>query len=111
MSANLALRFLLELAGIGALAYWGWQAAEPPARLVVALGAPVALIVAWAFVVAPKARNRIPQTGRMLVGTGLLLVAAGSLGLSGQPLIGVALALAVVGNAAVLLRPGMRGEG
>lgn len=97
--ANLALRFLLELAGVGALAYWGWQAADGfPVRLVLAVVAGGALVVAWALVVAPKASNPIPQDVRMLIGTGLLLLAAGALAVSGQPGAAIGLAVLVVVN-------------
>ena len=93
--ANLALRFALELFGIGALAYWGFDSANsvvPP--VVLGLGAALALIVVWSLVVAPKAKNRLPQRHRTLIGTGLLLGTAVALGAAGQP--GVALVFAGV---------------
>jgi hypothetical protein len=82
---NLALRFLLELAGIVALWVVGWGVSSVlPVQLLAAFGLAGALVVAWAFVVAPKAANRIPQATRMLIGTGLLLVVAALLALTGQ---------------------------
>ena len=104
---NFALRFLLELCGIAALAAWGWSVSDAlPVRLAAAIVAPGALVVAWALVVAPKASNAIPQTARMLIGTVLLLGCAGALALAGH--IGPALAFALVNvaNTLVLLVTG-----
>ncbi|HEX6945171.1 MAG TPA: YrdB family protein [Casimicrobiaceae bacterium] len=92
---NLGLRFALELIGVGAVAYWGWSTSESlPLRLVLAIGAAAILIVLWSLIVAPKAANPIPQSARMLIGTGLLLTAAAGLAVAGQP--GAALAFAIV---------------
>jgi hypothetical protein len=96
---NLALRFLLELAGIVALWFVGWGVSDSlPVRLVAAFGLAGALVVAWALVVAPKASNRIPQGTRMLIGTGLLLAVAGLLALSGQVVAAAVLAVLNVVN-------------
>ena len=56
---NLALRFVLELAGLVACAVAGYDGVLGPARWLAAIGAPVALAVFWAFVVAPRAANPI----------------------------------------------------
>jgi hypothetical protein len=104
---NLGLRLLLELAGVAALAYRGWRTGESfPLRLVRAIGGPLALVVAWSLVVAPGAANPIPQTARMLVGTALLLVAAGALAVAGQPQLAAVFAVLVVVNQVLLLVPG-----
>lgn len=104
---NLGLRFLLELCGVAALAYWGWRTGEAlPLRLVLAIGAPLVLVVVWGLVVAPGADNPIPQTARMLLGTALLLVTAGALLAAGQPQLAAVLALLVVINQVLLLVPG-----
>lgn len=96
---NLGGRFLLELAAIGAVGYWGYHVAGPqPARIVVAIGAALVLVVFWALVVAPNATNAIPADVRILIGSVVLLLAAGALVLAGQPTLGVAFAVAVVLN-------------
>jgi hypothetical protein len=81
-----------------------------PVRLAAALLAPAVLVVAWGLVVAPRARNAIPQTTRMLIGTVLLLGCAGFLALAGH--VGLAAAFAVVNvvNTAVLLAIGGPGR-
>ena len=44
---NLALRFLLELAALSALAYWGWAWGDPW-RWPLAIGLPLVAAVIWA---------------------------------------------------------------
>jgi len=106
---NLALRFLLELSGLAALAFWGWSVAEPPLRYALALGAPALLIVVWAMVVAPKADNPIPRPTRVVLGSLLLLGAAGMLALAGEPVVALVLALVIVANTVLLFVPGEQG--
>ena len=45
---NLALRFLLEVAGVVATGAWGWQLVDSWARWPLAFGLPTALMTAWA---------------------------------------------------------------
>ena len=95
--AALAVRFIVELLGVVAVAYWGWQTGpEGIGRIVLAVGAAVALIVVWAFVVAPKADNALSQPVRDIIGTVLLLVTAGGLAAAGQPGLAVVFAAVVV---------------
>ena len=104
--ANLTIRFIVELAGIAAFGYWGLQVGGPAlAAVAVAIA-----VVVWGVVVAPKARNRLSQEQRDIVGTAILLLAAASLVLVGQPLAGVGLAVVVILNAIALraLGPGAR---
>jgi hypothetical protein len=80
VALNLAVRFLLEVLAIASLAYWGYKLPlSTPARVVAAVAAPLLLMVVWAFVVAPGADNPLAQTTRMLIGSMLLLAAAGAL--------------------------------
>jgi hypothetical protein len=104
---NLGLRFLLELCGIAALAAWGWSVSDAlPLRLAAAVLAPAVLIVVWALVVAPRARNPVPQTSRMLIGTVLLLACAGLLAVAGHPGLAAVFAAANIANTALLLALG-----
>ena len=84
--AALTVRFLVELLGVAAIAYWGWQTGpEGVGRIALAVGAAVGLILIWAFVVAPKAQNPLSQPVRDIIGTVLLLVSAAGLAAAGQP--------------------------
>ncbi len=100
---NLAARFGLELVGVGAVGVWAASMVDGmPARLLLGVGAALAFVVVWALVVAPKAANAIPQDLRVLIGSALLLGAAGGLALAGSGSAGVIFALAVVLNTALL---------
>lgn len=85
-TVNLALRFVVELVGVGALAYWGFQTSSPGLwRIVLTVGAPLALVVIWAIIVAPNADNALSQPQRDIIGTALLVLAAIALAAAGQP--------------------------
>ncbi len=104
--ANFTLRFVLELAGIAAYAYWGSQVAGPAGAVVAMAGA----VVVWAVVVAPKTRNGLSQPQKDVVGTAILLVAAVLLVVAAQPIAGLVFGAVVLTNAAILaaLGPGAR---
>ena len=100
---NLAARFGLELVGIGAVGLWAASLANGlPMRVALGTLAAVALVVVWALVVAPKAANPIPQDVRVVLGSGLLLLAAGALALAGHHELAAAFALAIVLNTILL---------
>lgn len=100
----LAIRFLVEILGVVALGYVGATVPAATAwRLIVGIGAPAALIVVWALVVAPKADNPLPPRARELLGTGLLLLVAGALAAAGQPEWGIVFAAVVAADQALLL--------
>jgi Protein of unknown function (DUF2568) len=102
-SANLVLRFALEIAGIGALAYYGLNApVATPLRWIAAIGLAVALVVTWALVVAPNTVNGLSQAQKDVIGTVLLLAAAGALALAGQTSLAVGFAIAIVVNLILL---------
>lgn len=57
---NLAFRFLLELAGLAAFAYWGWQTGEGWLRWLLALGAPLLAAAIWGVFRLPNDPGRAP---------------------------------------------------
>src|SRR5262249_54408500 len=95
----LALRFLLVLPGFVA---FGVVAATATRQPLAGIAASIAVIVVWAVVVAPKARNPLRQPQRDVIGTSILVLAAVGLVLVGLPLAGIAFGVAVVANAAHL---------
>jgi Protein of unknown function (DUF2568) len=102
-SANLVLRFALEIAGIGALAYYGLNAPlAAPLRWIAAIGLPVAFVAIWALVVAPNTMNGLTQAQKDVIGTVLLLAAAGALALAGPQSLAVGFAIAIIVNAILL---------
>ena len=103
VAINLALRFFLELAGIAALGYAGFQiSSNALVRWLVAVGAPLVLIVAWALLVAPNTENGLSQPVKDVVGTVLLLSAAGALGIAGQVRYAAIFGIAVLINGLLL---------
>jgi Na+/melibiose symporter-like transporter len=100
----LVLRFLLEVVGVMALAWWGIKVGtDDLSRAGLAILAGGALIVVWALVVAPKARNPLSPTTRWLIGTALLMVAAVALWTVGPQELAVLFAALVAIDTVVLL--------
>lgn len=99
---TLALRFVLELTGLAALAFAGFQGFQGPTRWLGVIGAPAALGLFWAFVVAPGAANPIPPPLREVIGSLALLCAAGALALAGQPRLATVFAVLIVTNNVLL---------
>ena len=109
-AANLALRFLLELCLLAALAVWGGQAGGSlAADVALAILAPLAAAAVWGTVVAPRAPRRAPDPARL--GIELLLFGLGAAALIAAGHSGLGLALGIVGALnAVLVRTGPLAE-
>ena len=100
----LVLRFLLEVAGVAALVWWGIKVGtDDLSRAGLAIIAGGGLVVIWALVVAPKARNPLSPMTRWLIGTVLLMVAAVALWTVGLPELAVLFAVLVAIDTAILL--------
>lgn len=100
----LAIRFAVELFGFGAAAVLGAGARlDQPWPVVLAVAAPVALVVFWGLVAAPKARNPLPTLARELIGSAVLLGIALLLGLAGQPAVAAAYAIILVVDHALII--------
>jgi hypothetical protein len=57
---NLALRFLLELAALGIMGYWGWQRGDGFLRFALALGIPLVAATLWAVFRVPDDPGAAP---------------------------------------------------
>jgi hypothetical protein len=66
-AANLALRFLLELAALAGLANLGLHTGSGAARIVLAVAAVGAGAVVWGIWCAPKSARRLAQPARTVV--------------------------------------------
>jgi len=96
-SLNVALAFVLELAMLAALGYFGYRVVDQPLlRWVLALALPAVVAVLWGMLLAPKAANRLAPMPGLLLALGLFLLAALALQRAGQPVLGAVLALAAV---------------
>jgi hypothetical protein len=66
--ANETLAFLLELAMLAALGYWGaTMGGSAAVDVLLGVGAPLTAAVAWGLFAAPKARIRLPMAGVVAV--------------------------------------------
>ncbi|WP_425237747.1 YrdB family protein [Ulvibacterium sp.] len=75
--ANLALRFLLELAALVSVGLWGWRQNETWFRFVLAIGIPMALAIIWGTFAVPNDPSRsgfapvpVPGIFRLLIELG-----------------------------------------
>lgn len=88
---NLALRFLLELAALAALAFWGWSTHAGSARVAWAVGLPLAAAVAWGTFRVPgdpgDAPVAVPGPVRLVLELGLFATAAGLLVAADRPVV------------------------
>jgi hypothetical protein len=92
MSKNplvLTLMFLLELAMLAALAYWGWTQHEGLLRVILAVGVPLAAAVLWGVFRVPGEPGDaiVPLRGiiRLLLELGLFALAVILLLAANQP--------------------------
>ena len=101
--ANEALAFLVELAALGALAWWGFSTGSGvAARLLLGLGAPAVAIVLWGMFAAPRARFRPPLAGVLLVKAVVLGAGVYAVHAVGHPVAAVVFAAVVVVNTALV---------
>jgi hypothetical protein len=101
-SANLALKFGLELAAIASLAYWGASLDGALLSAVMVVLAPAAMIVLWGLFAAPKASRRLSPRARIPLELTILLGAAVALLAAGAGAAAAVLAAAVIVNALLL---------
>ena len=101
-SANLALKFALELLALAALAIWGASLPGAAVAVIVAIAAPLAMVVVWGAWCAPRASHRLPMPARAAVELGLFALAAIALAAAGHVLWAAVLAAVMALNAALL---------
>ncbi len=96
---NAAVSFLLELAMLGAFAYWGAQSGESTLiKVVLAVGLPLVAIVIWGVYNAPRSARRLPPVPRILLSLLLFIGAAVALAVAGQPALALVFVVVAVVN-------------
>lgn len=101
-SVNLLLMFLLELSVYGSAALWGFSMPDKwPVKLLLGIGAPVALIVVWAVFGAPRASHPAQGAARVLLEVLWFGCGAAALAAAGRPGWATAFAGLFVVNAAL----------
>ena len=101
-SANLAVKFLLELAAFAALAYWGAHTGPGAWAVLLAIAAPLAAVIVWALFCAPRARWRRSVPTRAPLELAVFGLAAGGLAAAGAVTLAIIFGAVVVVNAVLL---------
>lgn len=77
---NNLVSFLLELAMLGAISFWGFHAGNTSLiKWLLGLGIPLLVIVFWSVFMAPQANNRIAWPWLPVVSLLLFLISAAAL--------------------------------
>lgn len=100
-AANELLAFLLELAALAALAWWGFSTGEGATPFLLGLGTPALAITLWSLFAAPKARLRPGLPLVLLVKALVLGGGAAAVYGVGHPEAAVATAVLVTANTAM----------
>ena len=102
---NLALRFILEIAGLVALGWWGWNQGEGILRFVLAFGSPILAAVLWGTFAVPddpsrsgKAPVQVPGIVRLLLELAFFVSATWSLFAVGAATLGWIYGIAGLGH-------------
>jgi hypothetical protein len=100
---SLALQFLLELAALAALGYWGSTTGSGTfAHVALAIAAPLLAAVVWGMFGSPKAPFHLRGAWRLLLEVVFFGSAATALVVADHSVLGVTLAATVAVNVALL---------
>lgn len=91
------LGFVLEVAMLAAFVFWGFRQ-DSPWDLVLGIGIPAVLVVAWGVFLAPRSERRLKPAIVCWVALALFLLAAVALFAAGAALWGTLMALVSVGH-------------
>ncbi len=98
-SANLALRFILELCALAAFGYWGFHTGKSPlAKIALGIGAPVLVAAIWVVFVAPGSARELHDPIRLVVELVIFGLAAIGLAAAGRPALAWVLGIVFVVN-------------
>jgi Protein of unknown function (DUF2568) len=101
-AANLALKFLLELAAVAAFAIWGASVDGTGIAVLRAVVIPVAAVALWSRFAAPKSPRRLPTRARVPFELAVFALAALSLFAADHTSIAIVFSAAVALNAVLL---------
>ena len=93
-SANLALRFVLELGALVAVGYWGWKTGDGVMRWVLPIAGVLAVVAVWILFVSPDPRIELARPVRLIIEFAVWAAAGAALYATGRP--GLAIAVMVV---------------
>ena len=95
---NLALRFLLELCALLAVAYWGFRTGSGASRIAFGVGAPLVLARAWSMFGSPRAAISLPGSTKLLFELHVFGAAAVALVAAGRPTLAWTFAALLLAN-------------
>jgi hypothetical protein len=101
-SANLLLKFLLELAALASFAIWGAETGSGVVAVVLAIAAPLAMVVLWGRFAAPRAPGRLSVRTRIPFELTVFALAVVGLLTVGHTVAAIVLAGVVVVNSLAL---------
>lgn len=103
-SANLALRFLLEICALVGLGYWGFRTGNGGVvRYLLGIGAPLLAAVVWGTFGAPNATVQVSDLVRMVLELVIFGSAAVALWAAGRPGLAGVFAAAVIINRILMI--------
>jgi len=101
---NTGLAFVLELAMLVSLGYWGFYGDKSTwAKWILGLGLPLLAAVVWGIFLAPKSTYRLGNISGNLLALCLFLLAAAALFYTRHTLLAVTFALTAVVNRVLIL--------
>jgi Protein of unknown function (DUF2568) len=103
-TANLALRFLLELCALVALGYWGFQTGQGLlSKIGLGIGIPLLTVVVWVMFIAPNAVVHLSEPVPFVLGLVFLLLAAVALAATGHSTLAAVFGVIIVINAILMI--------
>ena len=103
LGVSLTVQFLLELAALAALGYWGYSAVDGTlVRIAVAIAAPVAAATVWAVFGSPRAPHHLSGPRRLLLEAVFFGAGAAAVAAAGHATAAAVFAGVVVANIAAL---------
>jgi hypothetical protein len=101
-NANLALKFLLELAALASFAIWGASSASGGPAVVQAIIAPLIVALLWGRLAAPRSKHRLPRGSRIPFELIVFALAVVALATTGHGLWAIVLGVVMAINAALM---------
>jgi hypothetical protein len=101
---NLAVRFLLELCMLAAVAFWGFKTQNNwLMKILLGIGLPVLIAVLWGMFLAPKATHRLSGAPFFALELALFSTGAFSLFAGGAQILGWAYTITLIVNTILLV--------
>jgi hypothetical protein len=101
-SANLALKFFLELAALASFAIRGAESESGALAIAHAILAPLIVALFWGRFAAPRSRHRLPRATRIPFELTVFALAVVALAISGHGAWAIVLAVVMAINAAAM---------